>query len=97
MTFSISVKYQFIENHHVFTSKDVPGLLVVSKDAETAYNDVPQSIQALLKLSKDKVFTVEPLMPFDDFLPNCSESFTEASKAVPSRLLSQDYAISAQA
>ena len=63
---NIIVKYRFIDGYHIFTSEDVYGLYVASKDPEKAFNNVQGSIEKLIKLNDDIDIKVEP----PDFLRN---------------------------
>lgn len=66
---SIEIFYKHVDGWHVFTSDALPGLLVASRDAEKAYNDIAPSIQKWLELkqgiSDAKVVAEEP---FEDFI-----------------------------
>jgi hypothetical protein len=46
----ISVKRRVQDGWYVYTCDQLPGLLVASRDDGVAYNDVPKSIQNLMKL-----------------------------------------------
>jgi len=92
---AVQVKYEFIEGHHVFTSNDVRGLLVVSKDATTAFDDVTESIKILMKLNENIDCEVSPLKSIDDFI---QEKRTKSEPVQPPaliRLSNQRYALSA--
>ena len=65
---TISVKYEFIKDHHIFTSKDVPGMLVVSEDPKEAYNSVKESMEILLWHNKKIKVEVTALLSFEEFL-----------------------------
>jgi hypothetical protein len=45
---SIRVDRQVREGWHIYTSKQLPGLLVVSKDERKAYGDLPSVIETLI-------------------------------------------------
>lgn len=47
----INVEYQCKEGRHIFTSNDMPGLLVVSKLLQEAVNDIYPSIRKLKMLN----------------------------------------------
>ena len=64
----VRIHYQFIEGHHIFTSDDIDGLLVMSKDAETAYRDVAPSIKKLLKANQGIECDVEPTISFKELI-----------------------------
>ena len=65
---SISTTYRAIDGWHVFVSDDLPGLYVASKDLYSAYHDVANSIQSLLKLDEGIDCTVSPEVSLQDFL-----------------------------
>lgn len=66
---SIEIFYKHVDGWHVFTSDALPGLLVASKDAQKAYNDIAPSIQQWLEIKQGivnaKVVAEEP---FEDFI-----------------------------
>lgn len=69
----INVSHCFKHGVHVFTSADVKGLYVASKDAKNAFDGVAPSLHTLLadKLSeryKPEDITVEAITTFDEFL-----------------------------
>jgi len=45
------------------TSHDLPGLLLVGKDRDALYNDVPNVIRALFELNHSMAVNVMPLNP----------------------------------
>ena len=58
----ITVSYREVEaGWHMFTSDDVPGLLVASPDRMRAFNDVPRVLRKLHRLDTgvDCAFTPE--------------------------------------
>ena len=65
---SIAVAYKHVEGWHVFTSEELPGLYVASRNAERAYSDVAIAIQKLLKLDFGQDVTVAPESPLSVFL-----------------------------
>lgn len=46
----VRVRRQSRDGWFVYTSDELPGLFVASQDDQAAYNDLPKSIQALIKL-----------------------------------------------
>jgi hypothetical protein len=71
MTFaktSICVNYKFAEQWHVFSSDDLPGLYVASRDAERAYKDVGAAIEKLLRLNEGIACRARPELSFQQFL-----------------------------
>lgn len=65
---SVHATYKAIGEWHIFTSADVPGLYVASRDAQAAYDDVAPSIQALLRLNEGVECEVRAEQSFADFL-----------------------------
>lgn len=92
---AVRVKYEFIDGHHVFTSDDVRGLLVVSQDAATAYEDVGRSIETILKLSEGMDCQAMPLERFKDYTRRKAAEQSAQSEEPTIRLSSQDFALSA--
>lgn len=64
----IYVQHAVREEHHVFTCKEIPGLLVVSNDLRVAYDDVAPSVRLLLKLNMGLECEVTPVETFERFL-----------------------------
>lgn len=64
MAHQIKVKYEIISDWHVFTSEDLEGFLVASKNADKAFADVAPVMGRLLKYNKGfQAVKVEPLKP----------------------------------
>lgn len=70
---SIEVDYKFAEDWHVFSSEALPGLYVASRNAETAYSDVPVAIQKLLFLDEGLDCVVKPEQSFREFIAKTQE------------------------
>ena len=64
----IKVLYSFDHGHHIFTSDDLDGLLVVSEDAETVYRQLVPSIKKLLKIKTGIEFQIESAMSLKNFM-----------------------------
>lgn len=66
---TISVGYRFIDGYHVFTSKDIRGLYVASRDPRKAYESVGEVLQALVA-RQTKATTVEivPTLTFEEWV-----------------------------
>ena len=65
----IDVQYRHMEGYHVFTSEDVYGLYVASKDARKAFDAVAPALELLLEKNYDIAgSTVEPVESFAEFL-----------------------------
>lgn len=52
MANTINLKYAFREGYHIFTSPDLSGFYVASKDAEKAISEIPEAIKLLMKLNQ---------------------------------------------
>ena len=65
---TIDVQYQFVDGYHIFTSDDVYGLYVASKDAQTAFDSVAPAIELLLKENDNLEGKIRPAVPFKDWL-----------------------------
>lgn len=52
MNVNYKIDYKKVEDLHVFTCKELPGLLIAHKDYKTAYDDVPLAIEKLIELDK---------------------------------------------
>ena len=65
---TIAVKYRFIDGYHVFTSEDVKGLHVASKDAKKAFDSVSEVLEELIWRKTKQRGVVEPAMPFEQWL-----------------------------
>lgn len=89
----IKVQYRFVDGHHMFTSDDIDGLLVVSKDAETAYRDVAPSIKLLLKMNEGIDCEVEPAMSFHDFLACSGQEEEDVTEPPPLVLSDREYCL----
>jgi len=46
----IDIEEEVIDGNYIFTSPDVPGLLVVSKDRQIAWDDIPESVRLIREL-----------------------------------------------
>ena len=64
----IEVQYRFIDGYHVFTSEDVYGLYVASRNPEKAFGNVQASIEKLIKLNHGVDIEVEPAHTYREFL-----------------------------
>ena|SRR3990167_8430564 len=67
-TMSLRVDYKSADGWHVFSSMDLPGFYVASKNAEAAYNDVSASIMKLLKLNEGIECFVTPDLSYLEFV-----------------------------
>lgn len=65
---TIRVQYQFIDGYHVFTSEDVYGLYVASRNPEKAFGNIQASIEQLIKLNHGINIEVAPAQTIPEFL-----------------------------
>ena len=65
---TIHVTYRFIDGYHVFTSEDVKGIYVASKEARIAFDNVGPVLKDLIELKLKHAVEVEPTMTFDAFM-----------------------------
>lgn len=71
MTFaktSICVNHKFAEDWHVFSSDDLLGLYVASKNSEVAFKDVGNAIEKLLMLNEGITCKAIPELTFKEFI-----------------------------
>ncbi|HRD28319.1 MAG TPA: hypothetical protein PLO65_08465 [Caulobacter sp.] len=64
---TVNVEYKHRDGWHVFTSQDALGLYVASKDARTAYEDVPGALKMLMELDYSCQCEVSRAIPFEQF------------------------------
>ncbi len=82
-TASVCVKYRFVEGYHTFTSDDLRGLYVASKNAEKAFNDVPVVLKELIDHKLKVNCVLEPTISFDEWLESDSSSAHSHAKRPP--------------
>ena len=64
----LNVGYRFIDGYHVFTSDEVDGLYVASKDPRRAYDDVRHAIKMLVLANDGVRINVDPMLNMREFL-----------------------------
>lgn len=64
---TVYVQYRHQDGWHVFTSKDIAGLYIASRDARTAYEDVPLALKRLIELDLNCTCEVTRPEPYDAF------------------------------
>jgi hypothetical protein len=64
---TINVRYKFLDGYHVFTSRDVRGLYVASRDPEKAFNSVGPILSELLQYRMSAPVVVEPAVDLEEF------------------------------
>lgn len=82
-TILVEVRYKSLDGWHVFTSPNMAGLYVASKDAETAFNDVPTAIQMLVKLDTGIDVKVEAALPYEEFEACIAQRDVEPEGKIP--------------
>lgn len=65
---TVRVDYKFREGYHIFTSRDVDGVFVASKNAEKAVQDLSVIIANMLRLNFGIRCNVEPAREFGEFI-----------------------------
>lgn len=73
-TGTIAVKYEFKNGYHIYTSDDVCGLYVASKDPERAFNHVAASIEKLIKLNDGLDSQVAPTRAYHEFVRQLADT-----------------------
>lgn len=64
----IRVSYRLIGGLHVYTSEDVYGLYVASRDPQRAYDSVAPALQKLISLNEGMNCRVEPALTYSEML-----------------------------
>ena len=80
---SIAATYKVVDGWHIFVSEELPGLCVASPDLALAYEDVAQSIQALLELDEGVRCTVVPELPLEEFIARAKGVSSEQDDFIP--------------
>lgn len=79
---TVAVEYRFIDGYHVFTSRDVYGLYVASRDPRKAYDAVAPAIKQLLSVNEGVSCSVEATLSLQQFL----EALRKPGSASPEQL-----------
>lgn len=95
---SFKVDYKNVQGWHVFTSEELPGLYVASKDPEKAYDDVAGAIAMLVELDTGITCKVAPEVPFSEFVQTHRRRAVRGRTTAPARsrvqaLASRRYAV----
>ncbi len=75
---TIHAQYRFVSGYHIFTSKDVRGLYVASKDAKRAFDSVGPILQELVSRKLGSPCEIEPTMTFEQFI-----AYVDARRLMP--------------
>lgn len=78
----IKVLYRFEHDHHIFTSDDLDGLLVINEDAATVYRQLVPSIKKILKIKTGREFNVETAISLNDFLAHMAENSSTVEQEI---------------
>jgi len=92
-TATITVCYRNVEGYHTFTSEDLRGLYVSSKDARTAFEDVPVVLKALIDLKAKGECVVEPMISFEEWLESDDGSVQSRAESAPLALGNRRYLV----
>lgn len=65
---AIRVNYRFVDGYHLYTSDDVYGLYVASRDPSQAYAAVAPSLEKLIRLNEGITCRVEPVLTFSELV-----------------------------
>ena len=68
LTTEIQVRRRVKEGWHVYTCDQLPGLYVAHQDDKVAYNDLPKTIQLLVKLDDGIECTVSHKLTYAEFV-----------------------------
>ena len=80
----VTVKRRASDGWYVYTCSELPGLFVASEDDKVAYNDVPESIRALIKLDYGVKCSVSLKLGYGEFQEQMKLA-DQAVEAVDSR------------
>lgn len=92
-TGTIKVKYRFMYDYHIFTSKDVYGLYVASRDPQKALAAVPGALRALVKANEGVDCDVEVAKSFRDWIDSNGAPEPADLERAPPVLEDKQYAI----
>jgi hypothetical protein len=65
---ALHIEYREIEGYHIFTSPDVFGLYIATKDAARAQAQIAPAVVELLKLNEKLVGSIECTPQLGDFI-----------------------------
>jgi hypothetical protein len=65
---AISVRYRFVDGYHIFTSPDVRGLYVASRDPRNAYDSVAEVLQELASRQSGVPVEIVPTLTFEEWI-----------------------------
>lgn len=88
----ISVRRRVRDGWFVYTCSNLPGLYVASKDDRTAYSDLPDAIQKLIKLDHNATVKAVHKIDYDLFIKQIQlqERAQSSVKEMLSELMDDD-------
>ena len=92
-TGSVRVEYRYVDGYHIFTSEDVYGLYVASRDAGRAFEDVAPALQELIRLNEGITCRVEKTLTFSEFV----DTIRHGAEQLPPKMVSRPFLIHAAA
>ena len=94
---TINVQYRYFEGYHVFTSDDVDGLYIASKDPRKAFDDVKPAIELLVRKNEGFDCVVESAMSYRDFMAARHRTSDEPELPHPAVLSNSQFVLRAAA
>lgn len=79
---TIAVKYRLVDGYHVFTSSDVKGLYVASKNSKKAFDAVSEVLEELIYRKTKKRGHVVAAVPYDDWLKRTTHRGRRRSQVI---------------
>jgi hypothetical protein len=92
----VEVRYKSDDGWHVFTSPNMGGLYVASRDAREAFDDVATAIKKLVKLDTGYDATVEPGVPYEEFEACLAQRGADPQIPHPAFIGDRTYTVHAQ-
>lgn len=80
MDATITISYNQRDGWHVFTSQDLPGLYVASRDASVAFKDVATAIEVLFRLDHKVNVTAKPQCTLTELLSRVRDPRTSRGR-----------------
>ena len=94
---TINVQYRNVEGYHVFTSDDVGGLYIASKDPRKAFDDLKPAIELLVRKNEGFDCVVEHAMTYRDFMAARQRGVDESELPQPAVLSNSQFVLRAAA
>ena len=90
---TVQVAYSFRDGYHIFTSDEIYGLYVASRDARQAYESVAPAIRELARLNHQIDIEVEASLSFERFVDAAKTSRAASDAPHPAILSSSQFLI----